>query len=142
MADDLTSKMAGFAQAVVDPDNSKSDAYRLHYNTENMSPQVVNNEASKLMKLPKVAVRIQELRDAVQERAMVTKTDILLELKGIGFGNLADLVAWSESGVTLKDSGKFSPELTALVSEVSEIAEPDTFQFKENISLCDQRTLL
>ena len=29
MADDLTSKMAGFAQAIVDPDNSESDAYRL-----------------------------------------------------------------------------------------------------------------
>ena len=37
MAVELTSKMTLFAQAIVDPDNSKSDAYRLHYNTENMS---------------------------------------------------------------------------------------------------------
>ena len=87
----LTDKMEAFAQAYVDPANTASDAYRLAYNAENMGVQTVSNEAGALAKKPKVARRIQELRDALQERALVTKTDILLELKGIGFGNLTNL---------------------------------------------------
>ena len=138
MADDLTSKMAGFAQAVVDPDNSKSDAYRLHYNTENMSPQVVNNEASKLMKLPKVAARIQELRDAVQERAMVSKTDMLLELKRIAYSDLSDLAEWNGRTVSLKDSDDLSPELTRLVSEVSETKQGVKIKLHDKMDAFDK----
>ena len=138
MADDLTSKMAGFALAIVDPDNSKSDAYRLHYNTENMSPQVVNNEASKLMKLPKVAARIQELRDAVQERALVTKVDILTELQHIGFGNLADVAEWNGRTVTLKNSETLSPELTSLVAEVSETKQGVKIKLHDKLEALDK----
>lgn len=138
MADDLTSKMAGFARAIVDPDNSEADAYRLNYNTENMSPQVVNNEASKLMKLPKVAARIQELRDAVQERALVTKVEILTELKRIGFGNLADVAEWNGRTVTLKNSETLSPELTSLVSEVSETKQGVKIKLHDKMDALDK----
>ena len=134
----LTDKMEAFAQGVVDPDNTAFDAYKLAYSTKNMQAATIYNDASNLMKLPKVARRIQELRDALQERALVTKTDILLELKGIGFGNLADLVAWSESGVVLKDSGKLSPELTALVSEVSETKQGVKIKMYDKLEALDK----
>ena len=121
----LTTQMEGVCQSIISggPDGAgmnQTDAYRANYNCENMKDQTVWNEASKLMKLPKVAARIKELRDALQERALVTTTDTLQELKTIGFADLSELVSWSESGVVLKDSKELSPALTALVSEVSE----------------------
>ena len=121
----LTSQMEGVCQSIISggPDGAgmnQSDAYRANYDCANMLPKTVNECASRLVARPKVAKRIKELRDAVQERAMVTTTDILQELKAIGFGNLSDLVSWSESGLTLKNSETLPSELTALVSEVSE----------------------
>ena len=103
-----------------------------------MSPQVVNNEASKLMKLPKVAARIQELRDAVQERALVTKVEILTELKRIGFGNLADVAEWNGRTVTLKNSETLSPELTSLVSEVSETKQGVKIKLHDKMDALDK----
>ena len=138
MVDSLTPKMEAFSQGCLDPDNSESDAYKLAYNTENMSAQVIYNEASKLAKLPKVAARIAELRAALAEQVGVTKADILQELKGIGFGNLADLVEWSESGVTLNNSKELTPELTALVAEVSETKHGVKIKLHDKIDALDK----
>lgn len=122
---DLTAKMEAFVEACLDPDHTASDAYRLAYSTKNMAPQVIWNAASRLMNKPKIASRLQELRAVVSERAMVNATDILNELKAIGFSDLSQLVSWSQAGLTLKNSEDLPAELTALVSEVSETKHRD-----------------
>ena len=134
----LTPKMEAFSQGCVDPENTETGAYRLAYNTKNMSANCVNNEASRLARLPKVAARIQELRDAVQELALVTKADILTELKGIGFGNLADLAEWNGRTVTLKNSGELPAEVTALVSEVSETKQGVRIKMFDKLDALDK----
>ena len=63
----LTAKQEAFADAVATGDaNTLTDAYRgAGYSHENMKPQVLWNEASKLANNPEVSVRIEERQDAI-----------------------------------------------------------------------------
>jgi len=60
----LTSKQESFAQAIVDG-FPQVDAYKRAYNSENMDPSTVYQEASRVANNRKVAARIEELRDLV-----------------------------------------------------------------------------
>lgn len=67
----VTVKQENFAQAIVDGLN-QSDAYRHAYDAQNMKPAVIAKEASLLIDIPNVAVRIQALREHVTD-ALVAK---------------------------------------------------------------------
>lgn len=64
----LTKKQEIFAQEYVKCDN-KSQAYRIAYDTANMSDKQVWEEASKLSKDPKVTQRIAELKEIAADVA-------------------------------------------------------------------------
>lgn len=70
----LTAKQEGFAQAIADG-MSQSDAYRSSYNAGRMSDKQIWEEASKLIKSPKVAQRLDELREALAEKQLWTRAD-------------------------------------------------------------------
>lgn len=77
---DLTPKQEAFALAYVETGNA-SEAYRQSYDVgENTKPQVVWNEASKVLGNHYVAVRIMELQQAAAERTLVTVQSITEEL--------------------------------------------------------------
>ena len=78
----LTAKQEAFCQAVADGMN-QSDAYRHAYNAENMKPESVNVNASKLMADAKVKLRVRELKDALSLKALWTREDAVKELKDI-----------------------------------------------------------
>lgn len=77
MSDNLTPKQEAFAQAIVVGCINASDAYRLAYQADAMSPKQIWVEASRLIKHPKVTLRVAELRDSVepiiQEKLRLTK---------------------------------------------------------------------
>ena len=60
MKQHLTKKQDLFANAVADGQNL-SDAYRYAYDAENMKPNVIHVEASRLAAHPNVALRIDEI---------------------------------------------------------------------------------
>jgi len=64
-----TGKQRAFAQAIVDGLN-QSDAYRLAYDAENMSPVAITVEASRLMDIPTVALLVDELRQTLVAAAV------------------------------------------------------------------------
>ena len=67
----LTDKQEAFAQAVASGSNL-SDAYRLAYDADRMSPQTVWTEASILLALPKVSSRLMVLNgEKEQQRRMM-----------------------------------------------------------------------
>lgn len=71
----LTPKQEAFAQAVARDGNSYSAAYRLAYDTSNMSPGTIYTEASLLAASPKIAQRLQEIvRDIKQENSAQAET--------------------------------------------------------------------
>lgn len=76
----LTPKQEGFCQDFVETGNA-SEAYRRNYNTENMKPETVNRAAKELVDNPKIAARIEELRDGVEKRHQLTIADLIKELE-------------------------------------------------------------
>lgn len=67
----LTSKQEMYSIEVVKQD-TLSAAYRIAYDASGMSDEAVNVEASKLMKDPKIALRVKELRKEVEKKELYT----------------------------------------------------------------------
>ncbi len=117
--DRLTAKQEGFAQSIVHDGMNQSDAYRAHYSTAGWTMESVNVAASRLAATDNVSLRITDLQTTIQAQLDVTQAQIVGELRGIAFGNVADLMSWGPGGVDLKESANLPRELTALVSEVT-----------------------
>ncbi len=67
----LTPKQEKFAQKYVENGNA-SEAYRQSYNAQNMQPDSIHVNASKLLSDAKIALRVEQLQSAHRERHDVT----------------------------------------------------------------------
>ena len=65
----LAAKQEAFCQGIADG-LGQADAYRAAYDAEGMKDNTIYPLASKLMKNSKIAARIAELREAVQEKQL------------------------------------------------------------------------
>ena len=65
----LTAKQEAYCQSIADG-MGQADSYRAAYDAGDMKENSVYVQASKLMKNPKIAQRITELRSAVQEKQL------------------------------------------------------------------------
>lgn len=65
----LTTKMEMFCQEVV-KQPTYSAAYRIAYDSKNMTDKSINEEASKLMSDPNISQRVKELKKGVAEKAI------------------------------------------------------------------------
>lgn len=92
MARGLTPKQEAFALATLQAPN-QSAAYRMAYDAGNMSAPAVHVEASRLIDNPRVALRVDELRSAVVERAEAdaiwTREGCLRDLRDVFEGAMA-----------------------------------------------------
>jgi phage terminase small subunit len=75
----LTPKQENFCLAYLETGNA-SESYRRAYDAENMKPESINVNASKLLSDAKVALRIEELRAPIREKAMLTLESHLARL--------------------------------------------------------------
>lgn len=78
----LTDKQEKFAQLVVEL-SSQSESYRRAYDAENMTDKQIHEESCKLASNPKVARRIESIRDQVLIASMWRMTDSLEVLSSI-----------------------------------------------------------
>ena len=76
----LTLKQEAFAQAYIETGNA-SEAYRRAYNAENMAQNSIAVQACKMLNIPKIALRVDELRANAQERHEVTVDSLIRELE-------------------------------------------------------------
>lgn len=81
----LTPKQEQFALNIFNGMN-QADAYRASYNAKNMSDNAIYREASLLMSTPKIAQRIQELRDNTAKSSIMTAQERLELLSRIAKG--------------------------------------------------------
>lgn len=79
MAEKLTAKQEAFCLAYLETGNA-SEAYRRAYDAGDMADSVIHVKACELMKNGKVAVRVQQLQDAVAEKTLVTKEWVITRL--------------------------------------------------------------
>lgn len=77
----LTAKQEAFAQAIVEGRMNASDAYRSAYDADAMSPKQVWVEASKLIRHPKVSLRVAELRAEITKGTVYTVEKLIDELE-------------------------------------------------------------
>lgn len=78
----LTLKQETFCQAIGDGMN-KLAAYRLAYNADGMKDSVTSVEASKLLKNPKVARRLTEMKSLLAEKVLWTREESVNSLKDV-----------------------------------------------------------
>ena len=99
----LTDKEELFAQEVASG-ATQSAAYRKHYDASNMQPNSIHVEASKLRKIPKVSLRIDELKAKAADEAIVDASMVLrgllteAEWMGEGSSHSARVSAWEKLG--------------------------------------------
>ena len=65
----LTPKQDHFARLIALDGVNQSEAYRRAYDARNMKPETIWQRASEVARHSKVAARVQELRDGLQEQA-------------------------------------------------------------------------
>ena len=92
----LTSKQEAFAQGIADG-LGQADAYRMAYDAEGMKDESVYPQASKLMKNPKIATRVAELKSQVAEKQLWTRE---MSVKGLMSAYRIALEAKSSTGMT------------------------------------------
>jgi phage terminase small subunit len=98
----MTPKQEAFAVAYVKDSTDAIKAWRSAYSGANSNDLTARKEASKLLKNPKVAARIAELRVPAAERAGIT-----LE------SHLADLAALRDEA---REARQFGPAITAEIA--------------------------
>ena len=70
----LTAKQEKFAKCIAMDGMSYVDAYRNSYSTKNMSDDAMYVEASKLLKNPKIALRIKEIANEIDTPKIMNAT--------------------------------------------------------------------
>jgi phage terminase small subunit len=81
-------------------------------------------EASRYLKIPMIAEyvarRRQELTEQLQQETFVTKRDVILELKHLGFSRINRVLSFNGNSVTLKNSDEIADEDLAAIQSVKE----------------------
>ena len=115
----LTPKQESFCQKYVELGNA-SEAYRLSYDAESMKPETVNREAFTLLENPKIATRINELKDCHLKRHGVTIDRVLAEYAKLAFLDIRK--AFDEDG-NLKPIHEIDDDTAAAIAglEVEQI---------------------
>lgn len=95
----MTPKQEQFARLYVETGNA-SKAYRQAYNTDNMKPETVTNEAYKLLQDPDISAMVDDLKAEARQRHAVTVDDLLHELEQARAAALAAPTPQSSAAVS------------------------------------------
>ena len=97
----------------------KSEAYRFAYKTSKMKPEAIWVEAHRLFEVPKVSLRMKELRAGIQKRTEITVDRVLNELALLGFANMMDYIKIGTDGDPYIDLSDLTREQAAAISEAT-----------------------
>ncbi len=115
----MTPKQEKFCQKYLELGNA-SEAYRQVYSCRRMKEKQVWEEASKLLKNPKVTQRIKGLQEEMRKRSDVTKEEVLRMLRGIMYADIRQFLTIKEGSVQWKDSTKWTDEMAMQVESVKQ----------------------
>lgn len=124
----MTPKQEQFARLYVETGNA-SEAYRQAYNTDNMKPETVTNEAYKLLQDPDISAMVDGLKAEARQRHAVTVGDLLHELEQARAAALAAPTPQSSAAVSAT-MGK-AKMLGLLVDKAEIKAEAEISQVKQ-----------
>ena len=136
----LTAKQMKFVEEVSEG-GSQSNAYRKAYDTSQMTPKTIWEEASRLRRHPKVAARIIELEAEKEARrrmqALSREDRVLKELEKIAFGDGPASGRLKALELLGKHVGLFKPKEVAEVERsVEEIKDEIDTKLDGRFSSC------
>lgn len=129
----MTPKQEQFARLYVETGNA-SEAYRQAYNTDNMKPETVTNEAYKLLQAPDISAMVDDLKAEARQRHAVTVDDLLHELEQARAAALTASTPQSSAAVSAT-MGK-AKMLGLLVDKAEIKAETEISQVKQEERKC------
>jgi phage terminase small subunit len=111
----LTAKQEQFVQNIIEG-MSQAEAYRNSYSTNRMSDKTIIEEASKLMANPKIATRVNELRDRLADDSIMTAKERLKYLTRVVKGlETEKKVEWDDGkAVTCEEPASIKTRLSAI----------------------------
>lgn len=118
MISGLTPKQEAFVYAYIETGNA-AEAYRRAYEAERMKRATIDKRAGELLRNPKVAARVTQIRAEHRERHDVTVDRILDELACIGFANMRDYLELTKDGAARVDLSTLTRDQAAAISEVN-----------------------
>lgn len=115
----LTPKQDKFARCVASG-MTQADAYRSAYNTANMQDSTIHNEAYKLMQSQEITTRIQELRNDLDDDAIMSARERAVKLSEMARGQDPD-TALKAMEMLNKMTGRYTQKIDANVSQEIEV---------------------
>jgi len=80
MSGKLTPKQEDFCRIYVENGGNATDAYRRAYQTKDWTENALNVQASKMLKHPKIVLRVEQLQAGHSKRHNITVDDLISEL--------------------------------------------------------------
>jgi phage terminase small subunit len=130
--DKLTRKQERFIEEILSG-KSQADAYRSVYNYAHMKDNSIHTAASLLLRVPKVAKRMNELRRAGALKVNVTAEKIISEMAAIAFNDIRNYLKYKTEKTkvaTDEDSGEAILDYQTLVDLINS-DEVDTRAIQE-----------
>lgn len=84
------------------------------------SAKTAENQAARLLSFVKVKAAIEERRAVTAEETKLKISEVVNELRKIGFTDITQVVEWSNNSITIKNSADIPPEVRACIAEISE----------------------
>lgn len=96
------------------------------------SKKTARTQAEQLLTKLDIKQAIAERMATMQQESRLTASDVVEELRRIGFSDITKIVKWAGNVVTVKDSAKIPPESRVCISEITqtETATGSTLKIK------------
>lgn len=120
----LTPKQQAYVEARV-KGAGPSEAYRLAYSADRMSPNAIAVEASRLESHPNVSLILTSVTQKALTTLEVTAERVLQEYARIAFSDMRHFASVNKDGIDLKDSDDWSDDDAAAVAELGETTSKD-----------------
>lgn len=115
----LTPKQDKFARCVAEG-MTQADAYRAAYDAENMQDNSIYREASLLMSDPNIAQRVKELRNEIDDEAIMSARERAIKLSEMARCGDPDY-ALRAMEMLNKMTGRYTQKVEASVSQEIEV---------------------
>lgn len=118
----LTRKELKFCELILQGE-SGTKAYKLagfKAKSDNSASVLAGRKLRKVHVAKYITDRTAELNKKVQEETLVTKREVILELKRIGFSRINRILEFSKSGVSILDSKKIVDDDLAAIQSIRE----------------------
>lgn len=115
----LTPKQDKFARCVAEG-MTQADAYRTAYNAENMLDDTIYNNAYKLMQNTEIATRVKELRNEIDDEAIMSARERAIKLSEMARCGDPD-TSLKAMEMLNKMTGRYTQKVEASVSQEIEV---------------------